>query len=275
MILTSFLVVLVTFLAIGLASVRHATGERNDYYLASRAVSPWLVGLSAVATNNSGYMFIGVIGYTYQMGLASIWLMIGWILGDFIGSLFVHRRLRRATSQTNEASYVSVLAKWNGEGFTTWQRLGAVVMILFLIAYAAAQISAGGKALQGVLGFDPRLGAIAVATVVIAYSIAGGVRASIWTDAAQSFVMLAAMSTMLVMGILGLGGVSGTIDKWQAIPQFLNLFPGDLLLAGAAGIGLFVVGWMFAGFSVVGQPHVMVRFMALKDVRQTVQARVW
>lgn len=275
MILTSFLVVLVTFLAIGLASVRHATGERNDYYLASRAVSPWLVGLSAVATNNSGYMFIGVIGYTYQMGLASIWLMIGWILGDFIGSLFVHRRLRRATSQTNEASYVSVLAKWNGEGFTTWQRLGAVVMILFLIAYAAAQISAGGKALQGVLGFDPRLGAIAVATVVIAYSIAGGIRASIWTDAAQSFVMLAAMSTMLVMGILGLGGVSGTIDKWQAIPQFLNLFPGDLLLAGAAGIGLFVVGWMFAGFSVVGQPHVMVRFMALKDERQMVQARVW
>ncbi len=275
MILTSFLVVLVTFLAIGLASVRHATGERNDYYLASRAVSPWLVGLSAVATNNSGYMFIGVIGYTYQMGLASIWLMIGWILGDFIGSLFVHRRLRRATSQTNEASYVSVLAKWNGEGFTTWQRLGAVVMILFLIAYAAAQISAGGKALQGVLGFDPRLGAIAVATIVIAYSIAGGIRASIWTDAAQSFVMLAAMSTMLVMGILGLGGVSGTIDKWQAIPQFLNLFPGDLLLAGAAGIGLFVVGWMFAGFSVVGQPHVMVRFMALKDERQMVQARVW
>lgn len=275
MILTSFLVVLVTFLAIGLASVRRATGERNDYYLASRAVSPWLVGLSAVATNNSGYMFIGVIGYTYQTGLASIWLMIGWILGDFIGSLFVHRRLRRATSQTNEASYVSVLAKWNGEGFTTWQRIGAVVMILFLIAYAAAQISAGGKALQGVLGFDPRLGAIAVATVVIAYSIAGGIRASIWTDAAQSFVMLAAMSTMLVMGILGLGGVSGTIDKWQAIPQFLNLFPGDLLLAGAAGIGLFVVGWMFAGFSVVGQPHVMVRFMALKDERQMVQARVW
>jgi SSS family solute:Na+ symporter/sodium/proline symporter len=275
MILTSFLVVLVTFLAIGLASVRRATGERNDYYLASRAVSPWLVGLSAVATNNSGYMFIGVIGYTYQMGLASIWLMIGWILGDFIGSLFVHRRLRHATSQTNEASYVSVLAKWNGEGFTTWQRLGAVVMILFLIAYAAAQISAGGKALQGVLGFDPRLGAIAVATVVIAYSIAGGIRASIWTDAAQSFVMLAAMSTMLVMGILGLGGVLGTIDKWQAIPEFLNLFPGDLLLAGAAGIGLFVVGWMFAGFSVVGQPHVMVRFMALKDERQMVQARVW
>lgn len=275
MILTSFLVVLVTFLAIGLASVRRATGERNDYYLASRAVSPWLVGLSAVATNNSGYMFIGVIGYTYQTGLASIWLMIGWILGDFIGSLFVNRRLRRATSQTNEASYVSVLAKWNGEGFTTWQRIGAVVMILFLIAYAAAQISAGGKALQGVLGFDPRLGAIAVATVVIAYSIAGGIRASIWTDAAQSFVMLAAMSTMLVMGILGLGGVSGTIDKWQAIPQFLNLFPGDLLLAGAAGIGLFVVGWMFAGFSVVGQPHVMVRFMALKDEQQMVQARVW
>ncbi|MEQ8747047.1 sodium/proline symporter [Pyruvatibacter sp.] len=275
MILISFLTVLGAFLAIGLASIRQATGEREDYYLAGRSVRPWLVGLSAVATNNSGYMFIGVIGYTYEVGLAAIWLMIGWILGDFLGSTFVHRRLRQATAATKEASYVSVLARWYGDGFATWQRIGAVIVVLFLIAYAAAQIAAGGKALQGVLGFDPRLGAIAVALVVVAYSIAGGIRASIWTDAAQSFVMLAAMTLMLVVGVQGLGGWQGTIEQWQAVPRFLDLFPDDLILAGAAGMGLFVLGWMFAGFSVVGQPHVMVRFMALEREDQMVKARVW
>ena len=55
----------------------------------------------------------------------------------------------------------------------------------------------------------------------------------------------------------------------------LDLFPDDLLLPGFAGVGLFVLGWLFAGFSVVGQPHVMVRFMALDSEGSMGRARAW
>ncbi len=276
MIITSFLAILGLFLAIGLASARKATGERNDYYLAGGSVSPWLTALSAVSTNNSGYMFIGVIGYTYDVGLASIWLMIGWILGDFLGSLFIHKRLKHATVDTNEASFVSVLAHWQGkDSFPLWRRIAAVVMFVFLIAYASAQISAGGKALQGVLGFDPRLGAVAVAAIVIVYSIAGGLRASIWTDGAQSIAMVLAMGLLFIVGLNGVGGFSGAIDQWNALPGFLDIYPPDMIVAGVGGLALFIFGWLFAGFSVVGQPHVMVRFMAMKDENQMTQTRIW
>lgn len=275
MITLSFLIILAIFLAIGLASGRKATHASNDYYLASNQIPPWLAGLSAVATNNSGYMFIGVIGYTYEAGLASIWLMFGWILGDFLGSTFIHKRLRSATQETGEASFASVLAKWHGQDFKLWRRIAAIFMVVFLIAYASAQIAAGGKALQGVLGFDSRAGAIAVALVVIVYSVVGGLRASIWTDGAQSIAMLVAMSLLFWVGLEGVGGLAGAIEKWRTVPGFLNLFPHDLILAGAAGIFLFVVGWMFAGLSVVGQPHIMVRFMALKDNDRMVRARIW
>ena len=100
MMIVSFLFFLFLFVVIGVSSVRISRGTKQDYYLASSSVPPSLVGLSAVATNNSGYMFIGVIGYTYVTGLASIWLMIGWITGDFLASTFVHRRLRDATERT-------------------------------------------------------------------------------------------------------------------------------------------------------------------------------
>ena len=275
MITFTFIFILGIFLAIGLASARKSTGKREDYYLASSSVHPWLAGLSAVATNNSGYMFIGVIGFTYQTGLASIWLMIGWILGDFIGSLFVHRRLREATADTHEASFASVMAEWQGDGFAIWRRLAALIMVVFLISYAAAQISAGGKALEGVLGFDARAGAVAVALVVIAYSIVGGLRASIWTDGAQSIVMLFAMGLLFLVALQGVGGLGGAMEQWRGIPGFLSLFPDNLLLPGLAGVGLFVLGWMFAGLSVIGQPHIMVRFMALDDGRHMMRARVW
>jgi SSS family solute:Na+ symporter/sodium/proline symporter len=270
-----FLAFLLLFVAIGLSSALRARKSRRDYYLASCSVSPWLAGLSAVATNNSGYMFIGVIGFTYATGLASIWLMFGWIVGDFIGSLFIHRKLRQFTERTNEASFAAVVARWYGEEFRVWRRIAAVIMIVFLGAYAAAQISAGGKALQGVLGWNPSAGAIVVAAMILAYSVAGGIRASIWTDAAQSSVMLAAMSLLFFVGLAGQGGTSATVAKMADVPGFLDLFPSDLLIPGAAGMGLFVLGWMFAGFSVVGQPHVMVRFMALDDPRNLIRMRLW
>jgi len=271
----SFAAFLLLFLGVGLASAFRARKHRNDYYLASREVKPWLAGLSAVATNNSGYMFIGVIGYTYTTGLAAIWLMIGWLLGDFLGSLFIHRRLRQYTETTNEASFAAVLARWHGEEFAVWRRLAAIVMLLFLGAYSAAQISAGGKALQGVLGWNPEVGALSVAVMVLAYSVAGGIRAAIWTDAVQSMVMIGAMGLLLFVAVAGRGGFVPTYQELSQIPGYVDGFPADMLLPGAAGVVMFVIGWMFAGFSVVGQPHVMVRFMALDDPANLTRTRVW
>jgi SSS family solute:Na+ symporter/sodium/proline symporter len=236
-------------------------------------VAPWLAGLSAVATNNSGYMFIGVIGFTYAAGLASVWLMVGWILGDLTASLFIHRQLRVATGAHGALSYPSVLAAWGGFGRGIWRRVAALVMLAFLGAYTAAQISAGGKALLGVLGWPPESGALLVAAMVLAYSLAGGIRASIWTDAAQALVMLAAMAILLAAAVDGRNGQA--LAEMGRIPGFLDLLPDDLLLPGAAGIGLFILGWMFAGFSVAGQPHVMIRFMALEKPEAIGPARLW
>lgn len=276
MIVASFVSFLAIFLGVGLASSFYSKHSRTDYYLAGRNVRPWLTALSAVATNNSGYMFIGVIGFTYASGLSAIWLMVGWIVGDFIGSLFIHARLRELTARTREASYPAVIARWHENGtFTVWRRIAAVVMLIFLGAYSAAQISAGGKALQGTLGWHPDIGALLVAAMILAYSAAGGLRASIWTDAVQSLVMIVAMALLLGVAVAGQGGIGASVSQMHAVSGFLDLFPDDLLFPGALGIGLFVVGWMFAGFSVVGQPHIMVRFMALDDPKNIARTRVW
>ncbi|MFC1684992.1 sodium/proline symporter, partial [Pseudomonadota bacterium] len=93
MISTSFLFSLLAFLAIGVASLFKSGKTAEDYLVAGKSVPAWLAGLSAVATNNSGFMFIGMIGLTYATGLSSIWLMIGWILGDLMVSLLTLNKL--------------------------------------------------------------------------------------------------------------------------------------------------------------------------------------
>ncbi|MFT5161999.1 MAG: sodium/proline symporter [Alteromonadaceae bacterium] len=271
----SFIGFLLLFSLIGLSSAWQSRGTKEDYYLASGDVGPWLVGLSAVATNNSGYMFIGVIGYTYATGLASVWLMVGWIAGDFLASLFVHQRLQKATKDSAEVSYAGVLTNWYGQKHSLLQRLIGIISLLFLLTYASAQLVAGGKALHALLDWPIWSGAVAGAILVSLYCFAGGIRASIWTDAAQSIVMIFAMGILLVVALMNLGGLSSAIEQMNNVPGFMDWLPKDLVFSGWLGGVLFIVSWVFAGLSVIGQPHIMVRFMTLNNLASMRQAKVW
>lgn len=273
--LVSFIIFLSCFAIIGLSSAKFASKNKEDYYLAGRSVSAWLAGLSAVATNNSGYMFIGVIGYTYYAGLSAIWLMIGWIAGDLIASFYIHKKVQQQAKKTGAVSVMSLVSLWQGENFQLLRRLLAWTALLLMTAYAAAQFIAGSKALHVLLDWPIWMGAILVAVMVAAYCFAGGIRASIWTDAAQSFVMVAAMSILLFAAVQHIGGFNQVIAELRQVDGFFDLTPDGLMFDNQLGVIAFAVGWMFAGFSVVGQPHIMVRFIALDSKQNMRTMRMW
>lgn len=271
----SFIFFMLIFLLIGFSSVLVRKKKSADYLLAGRSLPPSLAGLSAVATNNSGYMFIGMIGFTYSTGLAAIWLMIGWITGDFLISLVVHRRLRRATAKFDSLTYPSLLANWFGQHYRVLRVIVALIVVLFLGIYAAAQFSAGSKALHVLFGWREGLGAMLGAVMVLFYSFSGGLRASVWTDAAQSMVMLTGMIIMTWITVSSLGGLQASWEALNGVSDtYMNWFATDLAF-GAMGPVLFVIGWMFAGFGVIGQPHIMVRFMSLDSESSLRRTRMY
>ncbi|HAG91926.1 MAG TPA: sodium/proline symporter [Bdellovibrionales bacterium] len=274
MIILSFAFFLILFVAIGLLSALKSKSTNKDYLVAGRSVKPWLAALSAVSTNNSGYMFIGQIGFTFVQGLSSIWLMIGWVTGDLIMSFIVHKKFREVSEKRGSLSFGGLVANWWGEPNKRVRILIGLITILFLGAYAAAQLKAGGKALNVLFGWDDSAGVILGTVMVVAYCFAGGIRASIWTDAAQSFVMIGAMSTLFVYALAEMGGVSSFIDQlYQVSDTYMNVFPTGLSAGPIAGPALFVFGWLFAGFGIVGQPHIMIRMMTLDDPKSLTRFR--
>ena len=204
MIIASFVLFLLVFITIGALSALQSDRSSADYLLAGRNVSPSLAGISAMATNNSGYMFIGAIGYTYASGLESIWVMFAWMAGDFMASFFIHKKMRIVSQQRKSLSFGSMVATWGGQDFKKVRMLAGVITVLFLGAYAAAQFNASSKALYVVFGWDYGIGAIIGSVIVLIYCLAGGIRASIWTDAAQVVVMFMAMILMLVASNRGI-----------------------------------------------------------------------
>lgn len=266
-VLFSFLGTLLLFLAVGLCSMRRSRHTSHDYLNASRSIAPWLAGLSAVATNNSGYMFVGMIGYTYVAGLSSVWLMAGWIVGDLMASLVVQRPVRIMAQRRNAHSFSGLLAHWQGEQRLTLRRVSGLFTLLFLTVYAAAQLNAGSKALEVTLGWEPALGAVVGAAVILFYSFAGGLRASIWTDALQSFVMIASMMMLLVVTLESLGGLRAAWNALAVVNDgYMQWFP-EAFEGKLSEQLLFVTGWLFGGIGVIGQPHIMIRYMALDDAR--------
>ena len=272
MILASFSAFLLLFLAIGLSSAARSRGNAEDYLIAGKAVSPLLVGLSAIATNNSGFMFIGMVGYTYAEGLASLWLMIGWILGDFAASMIAVRRIQAVSRRREICSFGDLVSRWHGQDYRVLRVLAGLLTVSLLCIYAAAQFKAGSKATGSILGWAPDTGIWISAGIVLLYSFFGGIRASIWTDVAQSVVMVLGMGVLLYAGLNATGGMTDALMRLEAVgPGYMTVMPRD----GGAGAWLFIAGWLFGGLSVIGQPHIVIRFMSLDSQSHVTRMRFY
>lgn len=269
-----FVLSLLLFGLIGLLSARGARAGEADYLLAGRSVSPVLTALSAAATKYSGYMFIGLMGYIYTFGLSAIWLACGFLFGDLIAFSFVHARVRQATEATGALTFAHLISQWHGGDYRILRATIGVLTLIFLATYAAAQFNAGGKAIEVLFGWPALSGTLIGAGVILAYCLAGGLRASIWTDAGQSILMMAAMWLLLVTAVSASGGVGAFIGNLEQVsPTYLDF--GQARLGGLGPLLLFAFAWLFNGIGVTGQPQVMVRFMALDHARNTWKAGIY
>ena len=268
----SFLGFLSCFLFIGLLSIRQRQKSAEDYLLASRGISPVFVGLSGAASTASGFGFTGIIGFGYVMGLAGIWFIFGIIFGSLVAFLLTSRRFRTYSQRNKTVSYTEFLTHNIKSKTRLLPVLVGLLSIVAVTLYATAQLTAGSKALHVLFDWHYNVGAILGAVIVLLYCWAGGIRASIWTDVVQIIVMYLAMSLLMFVSLQEIGGITGLYNSLKAIdPVLVSFLPQN----NPFGPLLFILGCLSVGFSFVGFPHVMVRFMTLEKPRDTVKALCW
>ncbi len=112
----TFIIFLLLFTAVGIYSATRQQNTTTDYLLASRNVNSWLMALSAMATGQSGLLFIGQVGFAYKIGISSLWLTIGWAIGDYLAWWFVFKKLRKLSEETTSDTVSSFLSQNSWEG---------------------------------------------------------------------------------------------------------------------------------------------------------------
>ena len=241
--------------------------DMSEYILGGRKLPPIAVAMSAQASDMSGWLLTGLPGLAYILYAGTseaIWTAVGLALGTYLNWLFVARRLRKYTQVAGNAI---TLPDFFENRFRDKKHIlrmvSGIFTVIFFLVYTSSQMVAGGKLFTTVFDMDYTLGMIIVAIIVLAYTALGGFTAVCWTDTIQGIIMFFALLIVPIVACVHVGGPGAVAENLaQLTDETLHFFPettgghiDSLLLASA-------LGW---GLGYFGQPHILVRFMAIEN----------
>lgn len=276
-ILWAFVLYLAVMIGIGLYYSRKQK-SLSQYILGDRSLGPWLTSLSAEASDMSGWMLMGLPGYAYLHGLSAFWTASGLILGTWANWVLTAKRLRTYTEiADNSLTIPDYLSNRFKDKKNILRFICAIFIMIFFIIYTSSGFVAAGKLFNTIFNI-PYTTALLIGTfVVVFYTFLGGFGAVALTDFVQGTMMFFTVLYVPVAATFALGGPAPT---WHALAKegsdFFSLLPPSS--SGMANLILFLscAGW---GLGYFGQPHILVRFMAIgnpDDLKKSTRiAMVW
>lgn len=265
--LLAIVLYMIAMLVIGWYAYKR-TASLNDYMLGGRGLGPVVTALSAGAADMSGWLLMGLPGAIYVTGLVEAWLAIGLTIGAYLNWYFVAPRLRVYTQVASDSITIPSFLDNRLRDKTKMIRIASgIIILVFFTFYVSSGMVSGGKFFDSSFDYDYHTGLLIVAGVVVAYTLFGGFLAVSYTDFIQGLTMFLALISVPLFGLFKTGGISATIDSIKEVnPENLTLFASTATVAGVISL----LAW---GLGYFGQPHIIVRFMAISSVKETTSAR--
>lgn len=259
---------LIMTIGIGVAFARRSAASTSEFYLGGRKLGPLVTAMSAEASDMSSYLLMGLPGLAYLSGVAEVgWTIIGLAVGTYLNFLLVSRRLRVYSEQLGAITVPDYFSRRYGDARHVLSLIAALVIIVFFVPYTASGFKAVGMLFASLFGWDYHAAMVIGAAVIIGYTVLGGFMAVSTTDLIQSVFMSVALVFIVLFGVNLAGGLDGVLASARALPGYLDVTKGYNWAEGTAGSfgGLSVVSTLAWGLGYFGMPHILLRFMAIRD----------
>lgn len=243
------------------------TSDLSDYMLGGRGLGPAVTALSAGASDMSGWMLMGLPGAMYATGLSSVWIAIGLLIGAYANYLIIAPRLRTYTEVANDSITIPEFLENRFKDRTKILRfVSAIVILVFFTFYASAGLVSGGRLFENSFNLDYKIGLFVTVGVVVAYTLFGGFLAVSWTDFVQGCIMFIALVLVPIVAFTDVGGVTETFNTIKQVDaSHLDMFKGTTILG--------IISFLAWGLGYFGQPHIIVRFMAITSIKDLKTSR--
>ena len=263
-ILFGFLVYLALLAYIGWWANRYTKTE-DQYFVGGRKVHVLAATLSDKASDFSGWLMLGYPGSAFKAGLGAFWAAIGCLFGTLADYVLIGPRLRIYAGKFRAITVPDYLEARLKDNTKLIRILSALIIIIFMTAYVAAQFTAGGKTFAEGFGISDNAGIILTVIILTAYVITGGFFAVVWTDVVQALFMLLTLIVVPFLALAEIGGLDRATEIiGQADPAKLHPFGGA---TGWAAI-IFAIGYASWIVGYLGQPHIVTRYMSVEDPRK-------
>ena len=270
-IVATFAVYMGICLTLGVIAWRRTT-DLKGFILGGRSLGAWVTALSAQATDMSGWLLMGLPGFAYLAGYESAWLTGGLIVGTWLNWRFVAQPLRERTEALGDAlTLPAYFERAFHDTIGVLRPLTAFFILVFFVLYASSQFVAAGRLFESLFAL-PYAWAVFWGTVVmLAYTFLGGFLAVSWSDVLQGSLMFFALLAVALSGLNAVGGLDGMHATMNALnAELLDPFTS----ADGASLGWIGIASSLAwGLGYCGQPHILARFMAIKDPNEMKVAR--
>ena len=263
--LVGLLLYMALMLSVGFATYRYMK-TLDDFVLAGRRLGPWVAAISERASGESAWFLLGLPGAAYGLGFTEYWSVIGIAAGILTSWTFIAIPLRRASAEMGALTLPDYFELRFKDRSRLLRIVSMIVILLFYTAYVAAQLNGAGKILNATFGINPVTGILIGTAVVVFYTLMGGFLAVAWTDLVQGLLMTVVAVGLPVIGIVSLGGPGNLLEQISSRgPDFLSMSGGEV---GAAFLFGVAVGGLSWGFGYLGQPHLLVRYMAIRKTSE-------
>ena len=275
-IIVTILLYLGAMLIIGAAFSKKSTSSSEDFYIGGRSLGPIVTAMSAEASDMSSYLLMGLPGLAYFAGVAEVgWTAIGLAVGTYLNWLIVARRLRRYSARIGAFTVPEFFATRYQDKKHLLSLAAALVIIIFFIPYTASGFKAVGTLFNSLFGVEYHIAMVFGAIIIITYTVLGGFLAVSTTDLVQSIFMTIALVVIVFFGISQAGGLGAVAENARQLPGYLSLTQGYDAASGTAGSFGFlpIVSTLAWGLGYFGMPHILLRFMAIREEKELTLSR--
>lgn len=253
------------------------TKSYEDFTIAGRSNNMWVTAISAESSDMSGWLLLGLPGLAYVAGFGAIWTLIGVIFGTLLNWTIIANRLRTISEHYHSVTLTGYFQKRLNDDKGIINILAAIILVVFMVINASAEVIGSGKLLNVAFGLDYNIGILIAMGIVLIYTFMGGYLAVSWSNLIQGSIIFITLVLVPIVALTKIGGLGRlSADLISQDPNFFNFLSGENTFLGVLGL---IIGGLGIGIGYPGQPHILTSFMSIKDPKEirhsTVIAMLW
>jgi sodium/proline symporter len=269
-----FILYLTFLLGVGIWTFKF-NKTQEDYLLAGRKLGPWVTAFSERASGESAWLLLALPGAAITVGLSESWAVVGIILGIIASWFLIAEKLREETEKYDSLTIPQYLHRKFDDRSNIIRLFSSVIIAFFFLFYVSAQFHASGKVLNSLFELGPVTGISIGAAIIIVYTLMGGFYAVAWTDLLQGILMIGTLIILPIAGYIELSESGMTLSDGLAKADSIfhnnngSFFGGKEKMAAVVA----TLGGLSWGLGYLGQPHLVIRYMAIRSSKDVKVAR--